>query len=252
LGLQPKHTAGGGVTRRSAAADFQSDAQYLVTLGRWAASTWACKHPSAQRFRTDADIRADRLAGGRHRPILAKVIEHHLHRALTPLDRVMLGHRRHPSHTRKRHQTQNGSFFSTSSVLNDSGHGHATVQTCPFGARSASRGGFLTRYQSTGKQRELVVHNDYLRTARRCTQRLFSRRKVGHRRVMSALVLRHDCRRGGDELLPPSPRPVTQSITAEPLCLSRCFTALRSIAVNRNATTQNPLEISQTGCGAPQ
>ena len=45
------------------------------------------QHPSAQRFRTDADLRADRLAGGIHRPILVKVIQHHLHRALTPLDR---------------------------------------------------------------------------------------------------------------------------------------------------------------------
>ena len=150
MGLQLKHTAGGGVTRRSAAADFQFDSKYVVTPGRWAASTWACKHPSAQRFRTDADLRADRRAGGRHRPILAKVIEHHLHRALTLLDRVMLGHRRHPSHHKDAAPNPERFILSPSSDLNDSGHGHATVETCQFGVRSASRGGFLTRYRSTG------------------------------------------------------------------------------------------------------
>src|SRR3954465_2744978 len=67
------------------------------------------QHPPAQRLRADPDLRADRLAGGIHRPVLIKVIEHHLHRTLTPLDWVVLGHDQHPSHRRKRHQTRNGS-----------------------------------------------------------------------------------------------------------------------------------------------
>jgi integrase/recombinase XerC len=36
------------------------------------------------------------------------MIEHHLHRTLTLLDWVMVGHDQHPSHRRKRHQTRNG------------------------------------------------------------------------------------------------------------------------------------------------
>jgi len=67
------------------------------------------QHPAAQRLRADPDLRADRPAGGIHRPVLIKVIEHHLHRTLTLLDWVVLGHDQHPSHRRKRHQTRNGS-----------------------------------------------------------------------------------------------------------------------------------------------
>ena len=52
---------------------------------------------------------SDVLNGGIHRPLLIEVIEHHLHRTLTLLDRVMLGHDLHPSPRRKRHQTRNGS-----------------------------------------------------------------------------------------------------------------------------------------------
>jgi hypothetical protein len=77
--------------------------------------TWALlridlrlQHPPPQRLRTNADLRADRLAGGIHRLVLIKMIEHHLHRTLTLIDRVMLGHDLHPSHRRKRHQTRNG------------------------------------------------------------------------------------------------------------------------------------------------
>lgn len=60
--------------------------------------------------------------------------------------RVMLGHRRRPSHTRKRHQPRTvHSLTVFSSDLDDSGHGHATVETRQFGARSASRSGFLSK-----------------------------------------------------------------------------------------------------------
>ena len=43
------------------------------------------------------------------RPVLIKMIEHHLHRTLALLDRVVLRHDPHPPHRRKRHQTRNGS-----------------------------------------------------------------------------------------------------------------------------------------------
>ena len=49
---------------------------------------------------------SDVLNGGIHRPLLIEVIEHHLHRTLTLLDRVMLGHDLHPSPRRKRHKPQ--------------------------------------------------------------------------------------------------------------------------------------------------
>jgi hypothetical protein len=74
------------------------------------------QHPPSQRLRTDADFRADRLAGGIHRPVLINVIEHHLHRTLTLLHRVMLRHGLHPSHRRKRHQTRNGSLAPAASA----------------------------------------------------------------------------------------------------------------------------------------
>jgi hypothetical protein len=110
LGLQLKHTAGGGVTRRSAAADFQSDSQYLVTPCRWAASTWACNtHRRSDSVPTPTFGPIDWQAADTDRYFL-KMIQHHLHRALTLLDRVMLGHNRHPSHRRKRHQTWDASL----------------------------------------------------------------------------------------------------------------------------------------------
>jgi hypothetical protein len=52
-----------------------------------------------------------RSPGRRHTaPVLIKMIEHHFHRTLTLLDRLMLGHDLHPSHRTKRHQTRNGSI----------------------------------------------------------------------------------------------------------------------------------------------
>ena len=60
-------------------------------------------------LRTDPDLRADRLGRGIHRPTLTEMIEDHLHRTLTLLDRVVLRHNLHPSQRRKRHQTRNGS-----------------------------------------------------------------------------------------------------------------------------------------------
>ena len=45
-----------------------------------------------------------------HRPILIEMIQHHLHRTLALLDRVMLRHDLHPSQRRKRHQTRDGSL----------------------------------------------------------------------------------------------------------------------------------------------
>ncbi len=47
------------------------------------------QHPAAQRLRADPDLRADRLAGGIHRPVLIEVIGHHLHRTLALLDWVV-------------------------------------------------------------------------------------------------------------------------------------------------------------------
>ena len=74
------------------------------------------QHPPPQRLHTNAGLRADRLAGGIHRPVLTNVIAHHLHRTLTLLDRVMLRHNQHPSHRRRRHQTRDGSRVRGASV----------------------------------------------------------------------------------------------------------------------------------------
>src|SRR5882757_3186078 len=41
--------------------------------------------------------------------MLTEMIEDHLHRTLTLLDRVVLRHNLHPSQRRKRHQSRNGS-----------------------------------------------------------------------------------------------------------------------------------------------
>lgn len=71
---------------------------FLIDLGP--------QHSAAQRFHAHPGIRADRLARGIHRLILTEMIEHHLNRTLTLLDWLMLGHNRHPSHRRKRHQTR--------------------------------------------------------------------------------------------------------------------------------------------------
>ena len=82
---------------------------------RWAAFIWACRthrrsdsapgptfgpitwqaaytRPSGRSpgRRHTPDLRADHLAGGIHRPIFVKMIEHRLHRTLTLLDRVVL------------------------------------------------------------------------------------------------------------------------------------------------------------------
>jgi hypothetical protein len=71
-----------------------------VAPGRWAPSTWACNTHRRSDSTPTPNLQADQHAGGIHRSILIQMIEHHLHRTLTLLDRV--GHNRHPSHRRKR------------------------------------------------------------------------------------------------------------------------------------------------------
>jgi hypothetical protein len=56
--------------------------------------------------------------------------------------------------------TDSGAPQRDTSAGHDSGRGHATVEACVLRRDRASRGGFPTRYRSTGKHREILVRSD--------------------------------------------------------------------------------------------